>query len=36
VHDRFVVEYPVPLGSAMYAVPPGIRPGGYVGESILA
>ena len=36
VHDRFTVEYPVPRGSAMYAVPPGIRPGGYVGESILA
>jgi deferrochelatase/peroxidase EfeB len=35
-HDRFTVEYPVPRGSAMYAVPPGIRPGGYVGESILA
>jgi deferrochelatase/peroxidase EfeB len=34
--DRFTVEYPVPRGSAMYAVPPGIRPGGYVGESILA
>lgn len=36
VHDRFTVEYPVPRGSAMYAVPPGIRPDGYVGESILA
>ena len=35
-HDRFMVEYPVPRGSAMYAVPPGTRPGGYVGESILA
>jgi deferrochelatase/peroxidase EfeB len=35
-HDRFMVEYPVPRGSAMYAVPPGVRPGGYVGESILA
>ncbi len=35
-HDRFTVEYAVPRGSAMYAVPPGIRPGGYVGESILA
>jgi deferrochelatase/peroxidase EfeB len=35
-HDRFTVEYPVPRGSAMYAVPPGTRPGGYVGESILA
>jgi deferrochelatase/peroxidase EfeB len=35
-HDRFTVEYPIPRGSAMYAVPPGIRPGGYVGESILA
>jgi deferrochelatase/peroxidase EfeB len=34
--DRFTVEYPVPRGSAMYAVPPGIRPGGYVGEPILA
>ena len=36
VHDRFTVEYPVPRGSAMYAVPPGIRPDGYVGDSILA
>jgi len=36
VHDRFTVEYPVPRGSAMYAVPPGTRPDGYVGESILA
>ena len=36
VHDRFTVEYPVPVGSAMFAVPPGIRPGGYAGESILA
>ena len=36
VHDRFMVEYPVPVGSAMYAVPPGVRPGGYAGESILA
>ena len=36
VHDRFTVEYVIPRGSAMYAVPPGIRPGGYVGESILA
>ena len=35
-HDRFMVEYPVPRGSAMYAVPPGTRPYGYVGESILA
>jgi deferrochelatase/peroxidase EfeB len=35
-HDRFTVEYPIPRGSAMYAVPPGIQPGGYVGESILA
>ena len=36
VHDRFTVEYPVPRGSALYAVPPGTRPDGYVGESILA
>jgi deferrochelatase/peroxidase EfeB len=36
VHDRFTVEYPVPRGSAMFAVPPGIRPGGYVGETMLA
>ena len=36
VHDRFTVEYPVPIGSGIYAVPPGIRPGGYAGESILA
>jgi deferrochelatase/peroxidase EfeB len=36
VHDRFTVEYPVPRGSAMFAVPPGIRPGGYVGETLLA
>jgi deferrochelatase/peroxidase EfeB len=36
VHDRFTVEYPVPRGSAMYAVPPGIRRGGYVGETMLA
>jgi deferrochelatase/peroxidase EfeB len=36
VHDRFMVEYPVPIGSGMYAVPPGVRPGGYAGESILA
>lgn len=36
VHDRFVVEYPVPVGSAIFAVPPGIRPGGYAAESILA
>jgi deferrochelatase/peroxidase EfeB len=33
--DRFTVEYPVPLGSAMYAVPPGVRPGGYAGETLL-
>ncbi len=36
VHDRFTVEYPVPRGSAMFAVPPGIRPGGYAGETFLA
>jgi deferrochelatase/peroxidase EfeB len=36
VHDRFTVEYPVPRGSAMFAVPPGIRRGGYVGETMLA
>jgi deferrochelatase/peroxidase EfeB len=36
VHDRFMVEYPVPVGSAIFAVPPGIRAGGYAGESILA
>jgi deferrochelatase/peroxidase EfeB len=36
VHDRFTVEYPVPIGSAVFAVPPGTRPGGYLGESILA
>jgi deferrochelatase/peroxidase EfeB len=36
VHDRFTVEYPVPEGSAIYAVPPGIQPGGYVGETLLA
>jgi deferrochelatase/peroxidase EfeB len=36
VHDRFTVEYPVPVGSALFAVPPGIRPGGYAGESLLA
>jgi len=35
-HDRFMVEYPVPRGSAMYAVPPGTRPDGYVGDAILA
>ena len=35
-HDRFTVEYPVPRGSAMFAAPPGIRPGGYVGETLLA
>ena len=34
--DRFMVEYPVPRGSAMYAVPPGTRPDGYVGDAILA
>jgi deferrochelatase/peroxidase EfeB len=34
-HDRFTVEYPVPLGSALYAVPPGIKPGGYAGETLL-
>jgi deferrochelatase/peroxidase EfeB len=36
VHDRFTVEYPIPRGSAMFAAPPGIRPGGYVGETLLA
>jgi deferrochelatase/peroxidase EfeB len=36
VHDRFTVEYPVPRGSAMFAVPPGIRRGGYAGETLLA
>jgi deferrochelatase/peroxidase EfeB len=36
VHDRFTVEYPVPRGSAMFAAPPGIRAGGYVGETLLA
>jgi deferrochelatase/peroxidase EfeB len=36
LHDRFTVEYPVPRGSAMFAVPPGVRPGGYVGETMLA
>ena len=36
VHDRFTVEYPVPRGSAMFAAPPGIRSGGYVGETLLA
>ena len=36
VHDRFTVEYPVPVGSAMYAVPPGFRRGGFAGDAILA
>ena len=36
VRDRFTVEYPVPRGSAMYAVPPGIRQGGYIGDTMLA
>lgn len=36
VHDRFTVEYPVPRGSAMFATPPGTRPGGYIGETLLA
>jgi len=35
LRDRFTVEYPVPEGSAIFAVLPGARDGGYVGETLL-
>ena len=29
-------EWTVPIGSAVFAVPPGCAPGGYIGETLLA
>ena len=29
-------EWTTPIGSAVFAVPPGCSPGGYIGETLLA
>ena len=35
-HPRPAAKYIVHQSSAIFAVPPGVKPGGYVGETLLA
>ena len=35
-HDALAVEYLEHTGSGLFAVPPGVKPGGYLGEGLFA